>query len=181
MNIYSPTESKASVVEKKLAIKVAVLKIKASQNRALHVGGGDFSAMIKYDEALTNAVETALGGIVSAVRVIDDPTKAESGELLAECSMQYRGWRRDWNTLFTLRLKDSESGLVVAEAQHADSLHYSEPPGAWAGAVVTGLSVMVLSPITFPLISMAVGHEAEKLVEDVIRSSVSDTSAKLVM
>jgi len=183
-NLYLPTESTAPVPEKKLPTKVAVLKNKALQNHALRVLA-DISAEIRYDDALMNAVATSLGKVFTAVRLIDDPTRADSGELLAEYDMQFREeWRQrnNWRfgTLCTIQLKDPSSGLVVTKVRYGDELHYSPPASAWAAAFATGFSLFLLSPITIPLTTMAVGHEAERLVEDAIRTSVSATSAQLV-
>src|SRR5262249_36406374 len=150
-NLYLPTESTAPVPEKKLPTKVAVLKNKALQNHALRVLA-DISAEIRYDDALMNAVATSLGKVFTAVRLIDDPTRADSGELLAEYDMQFREeWRQrnNWRfgTLCTIQLKDPSSGLVVTKVRYGDELHYSPPASAWAAAFATGFSLFLLSPI----------------------------------
>jgi S1-C subfamily serine protease len=183
-DIYLSTGNTAPNAEKKVPMKVAVLKNKMLENRALRIVA-DISAAIRYDDALTNAVETSLSKVFTGARLIDDPTKADSGELLAEYDMQFREeWRQSNNwrfgTLCTIQLKDPSSGLVVTKVRHGDELHYSPPAGAWAAAFATGFSLFLLSPITIPLTTMAVGREAERLVEDAIRTSVSATSAQLV-
>src|SRR5262245_49755647 len=74
-NLYSPTDSQAPIVEKKLGLRLAVLKNKTLQNRPVEARNAH-SAEINYYDALTNAVETSLGRRFAAVRLIDDPTNA---------------------------------------------------------------------------------------------------------
>jgi hypothetical protein len=185
--IYSSQDGPAPAVQKKLAVKVAVVKNKTLQTRPLRVRGGGHGVEINYYDALTSAVETSFSGIFMTLRLIDDPTMAESEELVAEYNMQYRELSRNegsgdfrFGTLFTARLKDSTSGLVLAEVEHADEVQYSRPASVTAAAIVTGASLFLLSPITIPLTTMAIGHEAEKLVEDSIKASVNVASEKLI-
>jgi S1-C subfamily serine protease len=170
-----------------LPISVALVKNKTLQSATFRAHGGGHSVDIAYYDALTAAIHGALAHVFSATRLVDDPTAAAKNEVLAEYGLKYREtYRNDWSghygfeTLLTVRLKDSDSGLLIAEAQHIEQVRYAPPPEATAAAVVTGGSLFLLSPITIPLTTIAVGREAERLIGEAIKTSVTAIGEKLL-
>jgi len=183
----SVAESLGQVTQRKLPVAVAVLKNKTLQSKTFRASGGGHSVEIGYYEALTAALHAGLSNVFVSARLIDDPTQASANELLAEYDLKYRETsRNDWSgnygfrSLLTVRLKEPDSALVVTEVQHTEDIHYSPPADAKAASIVTGGSLFILSPITIPLTTMAVGREAVRLVEDAIKTSVTSVSEKLL-
>jgi len=70
---------------------------------------------------------------------------------------------------------DSKNGNELFKTSNQQQEKYKLPLGAGIGAVVTGMTLFVLSPITLPLTAHSIGSYSEKTITNMFSNSMDET------
>jgi S1-C subfamily serine protease len=131
---------------------------------------------IKVGEAIISAYVRQLSEIFESVEVAESPRRARSTDLVAHLSAEWTS--AGYSTYFftsQLSLYDGETKIRISKYEDQRHIKYSAPAAVWGLAALTVASVFILSPITTPLTTQAIGSETETLLKDVV-----DGSAKAI-
>ncbi len=170
-NFYRP----GSPANSKLPLKVALVREKKEQHFA--VSGFAHGVDIDVYPALIQSTASALSGIFDSVQIIDNPLQSKDLDLLGFVrfgSRELKRARDDNYILFDawieLTLKEAASKEMVSKAWTSGKATWTTPAEAYVASALTGGSAFLLSPITIPWTTQAIGRRAEELLESTIEN-----------
>src|SRR5262249_43924118 len=168
-DFYQPQKT---LVEQKLPLRVALVK---EFDDSVFQYRGNHSVEIQLSPGLVDASKKALEVVFQTVEVIDSPLSRSGNDLLAfvkfEARETYRNdfsGRVNFDARLSLALKDQKSKTLVSSFQTSTPAAYSPSAEAYTASFLTGFSLFLLSPVTIPWTTNALGRDAETLLEETL-------------
>lgn len=176
-DFYKPTPRSGSAAEKR-ALRVAIVKHEQLKEQRFTETDGFFSVDIKTGASIAETVRREFAALFSEVQVIEDAAGGDY-DLYAYPMLKWRTTYANRNlgsfrykTQFTVKFKDRRRIHTVASYKDTRSIAYSPPASAFVTQIIQAASLYILSPITVPITTNAIGTEAEMQLHSMIGKSV---------
>lgn len=158
---------------RKIPASVALIASEDLRNFMFTEKGGSHGVEINIGEAIVSTYSQQLGQIFDTVQVADSARAAGNTDLLARLSVGWRQVPGYYSYVFDseLSLYDRETRVKISSYQDSRQVNYSDPASVTGLSVLTGASLFLLSPVTIPLTTQAVGWKAESLLADAVGGS----------
>lgn len=182
---FHKAESRDDLTRGKIPLSVAVVRSDKLDSRRFKASAGGHGVDIPVGPPMIDALQTELATIFETVSVVDKPKSATQDILVTpdfiwkEIYRDRRG-NLDFAVAFVADMKLRKPEMVIGRYEAAEKVSYSPPAGAVAAQVLQGASVYLLSPLTVPLTTEAVGTEAKRLIGETISKLVKKLGDDLV-
>jgi S1-C subfamily serine protease len=135
---------------------------------------------------LLTTLYTALNNKFKSTRIITEASQSDDADLLVTYDIKFVEVSSDsWSgkyayaCLLKLDFIIPNTKLLLATFIHKEQMIYTPPGTATAASVLEGLSLFLLTPLTAPVKTQAIGNRAVKLIELAIKESVVSVMNKI--
>lgn len=169
----------------KIPLSVAIVRSAKLASRRFKAAAGGHGVDIPVGPPMIDALQAELATIFETVVVVDR-TKSATQDILVKPDFIWKETYRDrrghldFAVAFVADMKLRKPEMLIERYKAAEKVSYSPPAGAVAAQMLQGASVYLLSPLTMPLTTEAVGAEAKKLIGETISKLVSKLGDDLV-
>ncbi|MCG8547129.1 MAG: S1C family serine protease, partial [Alphaproteobacteria bacterium] len=154
----------------KIALSAAVVNGPELQSTKFATFGGFHGVDIPIGDAVAKSVEAELATIFTETTIITD-VKGKTNDVFVYPKIEWTETYRDsyrgvfrYDTKLSLIIKSKDRRYTVAKFVATDEVRYVPPAEALGAQALQGASLMVLSPITIPFTTHAVGQEAKRKI-----------------
>jgi hypothetical protein len=187
--IRSEFIQRPAVPKTKIPLRVGLVQSSEFMEKTFVQNGADRDITIAVQPYLADAIYAELANIF-AVAVLLKPADMDSRDVDLLMFQTYRYTTLKSNRFFktfsmtqelaySFRVPATAKEVVVLKSQ--DTLEYSQPSGARTAAIVCIASAFVLSPITIPIETQALGAHAVPLVEQSLSKMIQAQTEQVYM
>jgi S1-C subfamily serine protease len=170
----------------KIPLTAAVVRGPQLQKLSFKASANGYAVDIPLGEPLARAIELELGTIFSKSGTVED-AKAGGYDLYVYPEIKWiETYRNQMNgqleylVRFRAALRDVDRQFTLQMFETKTKANYSPPAEAVGAQILTGASLYLLSPLTVPLTTQAVGSEAKEVVGATIADVVKELGNAIV-
>jgi S1-C subfamily serine protease len=184
-SFYKPKQ-RFEAESEKVDLKVGVVKDQELRDLKFSESDGFYGVEIDVGNSVAEAVRAELSTIFTRVAIVED-TSGGDFDAYAYPSLEwetvYTDRRRGhfiYKVKFRLKLMSRARKYTIAKYDAAGQANYEPPPAAFMAQVLQGATLFLLTPVTAPMTTQAVGAEAKRVIGEVIGKSVKAVGDHIV-
>jgi hypothetical protein len=175
-----------SQIRSKVDLSVGLVNTKEIQEYRIQEQTGNRELTFYINPAFNEELTKELSNIFSIAQIVSTPLELSKFDLQVVPKLSYKyiegtAWtgRYKYELTIALTFVDVKSNSVIEGLSYTSDVLISPPPSATFLSFLTGLSLMILSPITLPLAMQLGGDNAKGIIEETVSRSFGILSWKV--
>ncbi len=173
-------------VGNKIPINIAIIENSSLKSRPFVSSSSGHGVEINYSDCLLRTLYIALNNKFRYAKVLPSAQKNDEFNIFITYEIKFREISRDsWSgrhvylCLLNLNFIRPDTKFVIASIDNQEQIVFTPPGAVTAAAFLDGLSLFLLTPLTTPIKTQAIGSRAEELIEFAIKESVISIMNKI--
>lgn len=174
------------VLGKKIPLTIALIKNIPLKSKPFIAHGGSHGVEINYSDCFVRTLYTALNNKFRYAKIVQSTHVESDFDLFVSYDVKFKEVSSDsWSGKYVfvcyvkLDFIRPDSKFVVTSIDNQEQIVFTPPGAVTAASFFDGLSLFLLTPITAPIKTQAIGTRATELIELAIKESVTSLASKI--